>query len=244
MTPVFENAAWRFTHGPGYIHGELPGYSLWLTNRRYPQKPPAPYDAIGTGYALYDEVPYQIVGCTETGEYREQVVKTAKTRKTERFYKDRPLYEIRYDAMDALWLEDKIDVWGEPDDIRFVMHGMKDLVGMAEGKALWAAAEKVAGHNFGDAFIEQNGSTVDACTYRGYLIYGMVNQRTGEGYGFTFPTQIAVHDWKVWWDEPNRIAVEFFPYGRTGERAIFAVTGGREEVLATGRTWVESRAQN
>jgi len=202
-----------------------------------------PFDAIGTGYALYDQTPVQFKSVTAKSDYLEIEVKTGKTTKIERIYKNAAALEIQYTQMDALWLEDKTRVAGSM--ISMVMYGMKDIDGQSRGKWLWKESERLSqekynnAHNFGDTFIEANGSTVDQCTYKGHLIYGMINRENGQGIGFVFPTSINVHNWKVWWDGPNLISYEWFPYGKLHKRWIFAVTGGKPEVISVGKAIVD-----
>lgn len=192
------------------------------------------FDAIGTGYARYDSTSVQFVSVTTGRDEAALEVLSGKTRKIERIRRHSPVLEIEYLEMGALWIEDKIEVPGNADDLVFVLRGMRDVEGFAEGRRLWKAAEEKCGHNFGDCFIQANGSEPADCEYKGYFIYGLLNRRTGEGIGFVYPTALTVHDWKVWWDEPGKVAIEFFPSGRTGTRWIYPITRGKEDLFEKG----------
>lgn len=196
------------------------------------------FDAIGTGYAKYDTTEVEFTQIIPENNSVQIEIKTGKTRKFERIFKDLSVLEIEYLEMNALWIEDKIQVAGDSSDITFVMYGMKDIVGMTEGKRLWDEAEKACGHNFGDCFIKANGSTPEKCDYNGYFVYGVINRKTGHGVGFVYPTSITIHDWKVWWDGINQIAIEFFPRGNMGKRWIFTIMEGKDEILKIGKSIV------
>lgn len=162
-------------------------------------------------------------------------VKTGQTDKIDRLYLHQPILEIIYQRNEADWTEDFIHAAGAENEIAFVMHGMKDVVGLSQGKALWDAAEAQFGHNYGDHFLAVNGSSVAGCVYHGHFIYGFIHQPSGHGVGFVYPTWITTHEWKVWWTEQNKIEIEYAPHGNLGRRWIFAVTGGRDEVLDVGQ---------
>jgi hypothetical protein len=69
----------------------------------------------------------------------------------------------------------------------------------------------------------------------------MINRATGRGMGFVHPIVLGVKDWKVWWDEPGLISIEFFPQKAVGKRWLFAVDGGKEQILSMG-TAIAKRA--
>lgn len=198
------------------------------------------FDAIGTGYAKYDSTSVKVVSIQEGENEVAFELVTGKTRKIDRVYRQSSILEIEYLEMDALWIEDKLEVPGNSADLIFAMRGMPDVEGFAEGKRLWEAAEQECGHNFGDCFIRSNGSEPDLCEYKGYFVYGLLNRRTGHGIGFVYPTSLTVHDWKIWWDEPNKVAIEFFPQGEIGKRWIFPLTGGKDELLKKGIEIIEA----
>lgn len=235
-----ENSAIRY--GYGLVSFGLKGFGLSaFTNKATGEDHAWVIDASGTGYAAYDTSRPQIVDVVEGDDVLEVQVRTGKTRKVERLYRDLPILEIEYTRMSALWIEDKMLVAGPGDQIAFVMYGMEDIVGRSEGRRLWREAEEACGHNFGDCFIRANGATPEAAQYGKHFIYGMVNLQSGRGVGFVYPTALTIHDWKVWWDEANTISVEFFPQGRLGKRWIFAVEGGREEIMNVGKAIVDGR---
>lgn len=204
-------------------------------------------DGAGTGYAKVDGSRPEFLSVTPHDGYVEIHVEIGNREKKERIYEGFPILEIEYVNIGCLWIDDAFAVQG--DDVSFVMYGMDDINGMAEGRAVWAASEDIAQekygnhHNFGDTFIEANGSTVDECKYEGYFIYGMVNRRTGHGVGTVYPTELTVHDWKVWWDAKNLINTEIFPKGNGNgvKRWWFPVTGGKTELISTGKAIVDAQ---
>lgn len=219
----------------------LSGYGIrGFTNKATGESHSDPFDCMGTGYAKYDSTPVVFESIRFSEDFVDIDVTTGQTRKTDRIYRHYPILEIAYHKMEALWIEDKIRVSGDSSNTCFVMHGMDDVVGMDEGKRLWAKSKRLAekkydnAHNFGDTFIEANGSTVEDCCRDGHFIYGMINRSTGSGMGFVHPTTLGVKDWKVWWDEPGLISIEFFPRKAVGKRWLFAVDEGKEQILSIG----------
>ncbi|MBD3392561.1 MAG: hypothetical protein GF418_10775 [Chitinivibrionales bacterium] len=106
---------------------------------------------------------------------------------------------------------------------------------------MWDEAEAACGHNHGDCFIEANGSTVDACTYNGYFIYGMINRDNGHGIGVVYPTSLAVHDWKIWWDKDNCISTEAFTGSGAGAKKWFiGLRNGKEGLFTLGKAIVDA----
>ncbi len=192
----------------------------------------------------------ELLETVESDDWHSRTFKTGKTRKIERIHKHQPILEIEYLEMGAMWIEDKIMAQGVPQRNCFVMHGMADIVGRDQGRAVWTKSEQLAlikygkAHNHGDTFIEANGSSTARCDYKGHFIYGLLNLDTGKGVGFVYPTEITVKDWKVWWDQPNMIGVEFFPKKKIGRRWIFVVDNGKEELLRVGKEIVDRYAKN
>lgn len=226
----------RIANNPNLSEYGIRGFTNMTTGESHSD----PFDCMGTGYAKYDDTPVVFENIRFSENFVDIDVATGQTRKTDRIHRPYPVLEIAYHRMEALWIEDKIRVSGDSGDICFVMNGMDDILGMDEGKSLWAESERLAekkydnAHNFGDTFIEANSSTVEDCICNGHFIYGMINRATGRGMGFVHPIVLGVKDWKVWWDEPGLISVEFFPQKAVGKRWLFTVDGGKEQILSMG----------
>ena len=237
---IIENRYFRYRHGQLNSGFHFSGIRDFV-NKETGEDHALIIEALGTGYAEYDPTVETFSKVLDENDYLEMYIRTGKSEKVERMYKDLPLMEIQYTAMGALWVEDKFQVAGSRSRLAFSMYGMDDVVGIDRGQELWQKAEAACGHNFGDCFIRANGSTVLDVTYRDHFIYGMINLDTGKGIGFVYPTRVAVHDWKVWWDDVGQISIEFFPESRVGTRYIFLIDGGREEMIEFGKMVVDSK---
>lgn len=235
---VIDTDLFTYAYGHGYLHN---GEGVSIT--RFVDK----QTSVNYAYGLdgqykanaWDSSPARITQVVERGETVDLHIETGQTRKIDRIYRDMAAIHILYQTNTADWTEDFIRAEGDPTDITFVMHGLPDVVGLQQGKALWDASERLCGHNYGDCFIRAAGGTLKGCTYNDHFIYGFINHRTGHGAGFVYPTGITTREWKVWWTETHKIEIEYAPAGKTGERLIYAVREGRDALIETGRQWID-----
>lgn len=233
-----ENERVRYRYGHGYLHNGN-GVSIQQFVDLYTAKNYA-YGFDGHYKDGWDGPTVDILNVKSTEAYVDVEIQTGLIHKIDRLYHGLPILEIIYQRNEADWTEDFIRADGAEDEIAFVMYGMADVVGLVQGKALWAASEKRCDHNYGDCFIAVNGSDVATCTYKGYFIYGFINEQTGHGAGFVYPTWITTCEWKVWWTEQNKIEIEYAPHGQTGKRWIYAVTQGKSEIVSVGQSLVDN----
>lgn len=235
---------WRYQLG--YLH-DGPGMAIrQFVDKETGEDLSGGFDAIFMGFS-WDRRPV-VFDMVVPGPWSVDIhVTTGLTRKIDRIYYGFPGVEIEYLVNDAEWVEDFFHVQGdEEEDIAFVMYGMNDIVGMAEGQRLWKASEDLARMKFnqrvnrGDTFIEAAGATVEGCTYKGRFIYGFVNRITGRGVGAVYDARIGVPNFRVWWTEKSRIEIEYAPDGQLGKRWIFAVKEGKAEVMSMGRFLIDN----
>ncbi len=235
---VIETDLFTYAYGHGYLHN---GEGVSIT--RFVHKPSGVNSAYGFDGQYkanaWDTVPATITQVVEGNETVDIHIQTGQTRKIDRIYRDMAAIHIIYQENNADWTEDFIGADGESEDITFAMYGLPDVVGLHQGKAIWDASEQLCGHNYGDCFIRAAGGTLDGCIYKKHFIYGFFNKRTGCGAGFVYPTWITTHEWKVWWTESHKIEIEYAPAGKTGERLIFAVAHGRDELIDIGKRWLD-----
>lgn len=240
---VTTDARWRY--GFGYLH-ETSGYALRdFLDPDTQEDYSGGFDAHYKNYA-WDKTPVQFGTPVEGFNMVAIPVETALTKRIERVYYGFAGLEIEYLENTAEWTEDFIHVAGAEQEIAFVMYGMNDIVGVSEGKRIWNESALLAYSkygqkiNYGDTFIEANGSTVEQCLYKAHFIYGFINRTTGRGVGAVYPADVTVKDFRIWWTEANRIEIEFAPGGKPSKRWLFRVSGGRDEILRVGKRLVDA----
>jgi hypothetical protein len=203
------------------------------------------WNTAGTGYNLCDYSKPVISDFTEYDKYIEYKVVQNNQQKWERFYKDLPILEVEYISVNCLWLDDGLWVQGERPTL--VSYGMDDIEGMTAGKALWEQSEDICEakgdehHNFGNCFVEANGSNPGDVLYNGHLIFGFINKANGHGSGFVIPYN-NLRDIKFFWDSDDLVNVEYWDglmRAQGSKRYYFAVTGGRDEIMEVGRAIVD-----
>lgn len=226
-----------YRYGSGYLHNGDGVSIIEFIDKRTMQNTAYGFDGQYKGQA-WDDTPVQILKVVESAETLDLHIQTGQTTKIDRIYRDRPVLEIIYEENHADWTEDFVRAYGEAEHVAFIMHGLPDIAGLAQGKALWDAAEMACGHNYGECFLQAAGGSVATCQIDAHFVYGYVNRRTGYGTGFVYPTWITTREWKVWWTETHKIEIEYAPHENTGRRVIFPITNGREEMMATARWWL------
>lgn len=238
LNPSFESAHFKLSYQEVYLHNGS-GTALLMQNATGHD---LAFGFDGQYRNTWDPSPARVTRVSHQSDYTDIEIETGLIQKIDRIYKNVPLLEIIYQRNDSDWTEDFIRAEGRESEICFVMYGMKDVKGFGEGQALWKKSEQLCGHNYGDCFIEANASTLTQCLYKGHFIYGFLNEKTGIGTGFVYPTQLGVHEWKVWWTEENKIEIEYAPHHKTASRWIFPVYRGKEELMAFGQWVVDSYA--
>jgi hypothetical protein len=237
----------KYRYVTGYLHDGQGMAIREFVNKATGENHSAGFDGLWLGSTrMWDNTPVIFNAVVPGSSSVDIHVTTGLTKKIDRLYPGLSGIEIQYLENTSTWTEDFIEVAGEGTDIAFVMYGMNDIVGFQEGLRVQRESEQLAlmryGHkeNYGDTFIEANGSTPAQCDYKGHFIYGFINQKTGRGMGFVYPTAISIPDWRVWWTKANKIEIEFAPQGQTGKRWLYAVTSGKDEVIRVGQGLVDN----
>ncbi len=212
-------------------------------------------DVCGTGYAKYDQSEATIKSITDKGKYLELSIVTGKMDMLQRIYKGTSILEIEYVKRSCIWNEDKI---AKLPNSLFVMHGLDDM-NVEKWRSVSNKA-KMNGEPFGDRFIEAAGGTISGCLYRGYFIFGIIDQKTGRGIAFLHPAKVtsgagapvaplaksnaiqfdAIKDWKIWDDFS---AIEYFGFSAK-RRWIYAVSKGKSEVMEVGKAILDNGASS
>ncbi|MEM7735239.1 MAG: hypothetical protein AAF267_05555 [Deinococcota bacterium] len=230
-----------YAYGADYLHNG-DGVSITkFVDPRTGQNTAYGFDGQYKGDA-WDAHPAQIQNVEAHADYVDIHVQTGQTRKIDRVYRERGALELIYERNHADWTEDFIRTHGPAEAATFIMHGLADVVGLSQGKALWDASEAACGHNYGECFLDAAGGSVQACELDGHFVYGFINQKTGHGTGFVYPTWITTHEWKVWWTETHKLEIEYAPHKNTGRRLIFPVINGRTELMDTAHWWLNTHA--
>lgn len=160
--------------------------------------------------------------------------------KKERIFKDLPILEIEYTALDFLWWEDFYSNKNVENRV-YTFQGIDKPIDADMHREYVEKAELNCGHNFGDCFLQAAGASMEQCTYKGCLIFGFYDSQTQVGLGFVIPEAIGLHDGLKLWSMHNYESFPFYnmPKQLPLKRWIFATSKGQEGILSTGKLIAE-----